>query len=115
MEEWQATLAVVGNLIAFSILAVVIICDRVSRKSGRSRTKYSDHASGYQRHAARNPQPKDGTSRRVGRGETVSLPEHLADISRDRSMKRKKSSSRRGSGLTDTEVAVIITEAGRRD
>lgn len=118
MEDWQAALAVAGNLVAFSILAVVIIHDRLSKRSKRAKRAGaggSSSTSATWHGAPGRAEPRASTRRRVRREESVSLPEHLEALARDRGAPRKQDGGRGGSGLSDTELAVIITEAGRRD
>lgn len=115
MEGWQATLAVAGNLVAFSILAVVIIHDRLSKRAKRASAEGSSSASTPRHSTPGRAEPRASTRRRARRGEAVSLPEHLEALSRDRGAPRKQDGGRGGSGLSDTELAVIITELGRRN
>lgn len=140
MEDWQATLAVVGNLIAFIVLTIVVVHDRSSNKNGqvsnrrRNTARVSGRgATGYG-HQGRGPGSgaKATASRRRSKPGQVLLPDHLQKLAEDQQQGRKdartisqrkqdeqrnglKGGQKRDSELTDTQLAVIIAEATRGD
>lgn len=134
MEDWQAILAVVGHLIAFVVLAVFIVHDRLSNKNG----KVSNQRRNAARVSGRRASGYGHQDREVGsalkaslprqrseRGQ-VSLPDHLQKLAQEQQRQRKggrktrqenepMNEQKRNSGLTDTDLAVIIAEATRTD